>query len=81
MKLTPREIEKLMLHNAGYLAQKRLARGMRLNYTEAVALIATQVFVFSEFWGFKFRKITFILIIQTARNIARMCFVFIFISF
>lgn len=52
MKLTPREIEKLMLHNAGYLAQKRLARGMRLNYTEAVALIATQVFVFSEFWGF-----------------------------
>ncbi|CAA2968669.1 urease isoform X1 [Olea europaea subsp. europaea] len=46
MKLTPREIEKLMLHNAGYLAQKRLARGMRLNYTEAVALIATQILEF-----------------------------------
>lgn len=44
MKLTPREIEKLGLHNAGYLAQKRLARGLRLNFTEAVALIATQVF-------------------------------------
>lgn len=44
MKLAPREIEKLMLHNAGHLAQKRLARGQRLNYTEAVALIATQVF-------------------------------------
>lgn len=43
MKLTPREAEKLGLHNAGYLAQKRLARGLRLNYTEAVALIATQV--------------------------------------
>lgn len=43
MKLAPREIEKLCLHNAGYLAQKRLARGLRLNYTEAVALIATQV--------------------------------------
>lgn len=43
MKLAPREIEKLMLHNAGFLAQKRLARGLRLNYTEAVALIATQV--------------------------------------
>ena len=43
MKLAPREIEKLGLHNAGYLAQKRLARGLRLNYTEAVALIATQV--------------------------------------
>ncbi|KAI7996866.1 hypothetical protein LOK49_LG10G00180 [Camellia lanceoleosa] len=42
MKLTPREVEKLMLHDAGYLAQKRLARGLRLNYTEAVALIATQ---------------------------------------
>jgi urease subunit gamma/beta len=40
MHLSPREIEKLMLHNAGFLAQKRLARGLRLNYPEAVALIA-----------------------------------------
>ncbi|XP_059448917.1 urease [Corylus avellana] len=46
MKLAPREIEKLCLHNAGYLAQKRLARGLRLNYTEAVALIATQILEF-----------------------------------
>ncbi|WOH16627.1 hypothetical protein DCAR_0936185 [Daucus carota subsp. sativus] len=46
MKLAPREIEKLMLHNAGFLAQKRLARGLRLNYTEAVALIATQILEF-----------------------------------
>src|SRR5215469_8220517 len=43
MHLTPREIEKLMLHNAGFLAQKRLARGLRLNHPEAVALIATQL--------------------------------------
>lgn len=43
MKLTPREVDKLGLHNAGFLAQKRLARGRRLNYTEAVGLIATQV--------------------------------------
>lgn len=43
MKLNPREVEKLALHNAGFLAQKRLASGLRLNYTEAVALIATQV--------------------------------------
>lgn len=43
MKLVPREIEKLMLHNAGVVAQKRLARAQPLNYTEAVALIATQV--------------------------------------
>lgn len=44
MKLAPREVEKLALHNAGFLAQKRLARGIRLNYVEAVALIATQVY-------------------------------------
>src|ERR1700753_3436589 len=43
MHLTPREIEKLMLHNAGFLAQKRLARGLRLNHPEAVALIAAQL--------------------------------------
>lgn len=46
MKLCQREIEKLQLHNAGYLAQKRLARGLKLNYTEAVALIATQIVEF-----------------------------------
>lgn len=46
MHLTPREIEKLMLHNAGFLAQKRLARGLRLNHPEAVALIATQLIEF-----------------------------------
>ena len=43
MRLLPRESDKLALHNAGFLAQKRLARGLRLNYTEAVALIAAQV--------------------------------------
>ena len=46
MHLAPREIEKLMLHNAGVLAQKRLARGLRLNYPESVALIATQLLEF-----------------------------------
>lgn len=35
-----------MLHTAGALAQKRLARGLRLNYTESVALLATQVLEF-----------------------------------
>jgi urease subunit gamma/beta len=43
MHLAPRDIDKLLLHNAGFLAQKRLARGVRLNYPEAVALIATQL--------------------------------------
>ncbi len=46
MHLTPHEIEKLLLHNAGFLAQKRLARGIRLNYPESVALIATQLLEF-----------------------------------
>ena len=43
MHLSPREIDKLVIHQAGVLAQKRLARGLRLNYPEAVALIATQL--------------------------------------
>src|SRR3954454_23716729 len=46
MHLTPRDIDKLTLHQAGFLAQKRLARGLRLSYPEAVALIATQVLEF-----------------------------------
>ncbi|PPQ80155.1 hypothetical protein CVT25_001448 [Psilocybe cyanescens] len=43
MHLLPREEAKLLLHQAGTLAQKRLARGLRLNQTEAVALIASQL--------------------------------------
>jgi urease subunit gamma/beta len=46
MHLTPREIDKLLLHQVGVLAQKRLARGLRLNHPEAVALIATQLLEF-----------------------------------
>jgi urease subunit gamma/beta len=46
MHLTPRELDKLVLHQAGFVAQKRLARGLRLNYPEAVALIATQLMEF-----------------------------------
>ncbi|MDQ0477987.1 urease subunit gamma [Chryseobacterium sp. MDT2-18] len=40
MHLTPREIEKLMLHTAGELALKRKARGVKLNYPESIALIS-----------------------------------------
>lgn len=43
MRLSPAELDKLTLHQAGVLAQKRLARGVRLNHPEAVALIATQL--------------------------------------
>ncbi len=46
MHLSPREIEKLMLHNAGAVAQKRLARGLKLNQPETVALIAAQLLEF-----------------------------------
>ncbi len=43
MHLTPQDVDKLILHQAGSLAQKRLARGVRLNQPESVALIATVV--------------------------------------
>jgi urease subunit gamma/beta len=43
MHLAPRDLDKLVLHGAGFLAQKRLARGIRLNYPESVALLATQL--------------------------------------
>eukprot|EP00924_Labyrinthula_sp_SR-Ha-C_P000990 maker-scaffold_7-snap-gene-10.22-mRNA-1 protein AED:0.02 eAED:0.02 QI:133/1/1/1/0.75/0.6/5/62/830 len=43
MKLNSRERSKLALRQAGQLAQQRLARGVRLNHPESVALIALQV--------------------------------------
>ena len=39
MKLTPREKEKLMISMAANVARKRLERGVKLNYPEAIALI------------------------------------------
>lgn len=43
MRLTPREREKLLLAMAAEVARKRLARGVRLNHPEAVALISEAV--------------------------------------
>lgn len=43
MHLTPRETEKLMLFLAGELAEKRLARGLKLNYPEAISLISSRL--------------------------------------
>ncbi|KAF8071661.1 urease [Lyophyllum atratum] len=43
MHLLPREQDKLLLHQVGFLAQKRLARGLRLNQTETIALISSQL--------------------------------------
>jgi urease gamma subunit len=41
--LTPREVDKLIIFSAGELARKRLARGVKLNHPEAVALITSEI--------------------------------------
>jgi urease gamma subunit len=41
MHLSPQERDKLLIHVAGNLAQTRKARGLKLNYPEAVALITS----------------------------------------
>jgi urease gamma subunit len=43
MRLTPRELERLQLFSAAELARKRRARGVKLNYPEAVALISDEL--------------------------------------
>ena len=43
MHLSPRESEKLLLFLAGELAEKRKARGLKLNYPEAIALISSNL--------------------------------------
>ena len=40
MDLTPREKDKLLIFTAGLLAERRRARGLKLNYPEAVAFIS-----------------------------------------
>ncbi len=43
MHLTPREQEKLLIFTAAELAHRRRARGLKLNYPEALALITAEV--------------------------------------
>ena len=43
MDLTPRERDKLLIFTAGLVAERRLARGLRLNHPEAVAYISAAV--------------------------------------
>ena len=43
MELTPREKDKLLIFTAALLAERRRARGLKLNYPEAVALIRASV--------------------------------------
>lgn len=43
MQLVPKELDKLVISQLGFLAQRRLARGVRLNHAEATALIASNL--------------------------------------
>jgi len=43
MELTPREKDKLLLFTAGLVAERRRARGVKLNYPEAIALICCEI--------------------------------------
>ena len=43
MELSPREKDKLLLFTAALLAERRKARGLKLNYPEAIALITAAV--------------------------------------
>ncbi|WP_107852247.1 urease subunit gamma [Oceanimonas marisflavi] len=43
MELSPREKDKLLLFTAALLAERRLARGLRLNYPEAVAYLSAAI--------------------------------------
>ncbi|MBS0310872.1 MAG: urease subunit gamma [Proteobacteria bacterium] len=43
MELTPREKDKLLIFTAGLLAERRRARGLKLNYPEAVAFITAAI--------------------------------------
>jgi urease subunit gamma len=43
MELTPRDKDKLMLFTAGLLAERRKAKGLKLNYPEAIALITCTI--------------------------------------
>lgn len=43
MELTPREKDKLLIFTAALLAERRRARGLKLNYPEAIALITAAI--------------------------------------
>jgi len=43
MRLTPREIDKLMIFTAAEVARRRRGRGLKLNYPEATALISAEI--------------------------------------
>ena len=43
MELTPRDKDKLLLFTAALLAERRKAKGLKLNYPESIALISAEI--------------------------------------
>lgn len=43
MMLTPREIDKMLIYSVADLAKKRMSRGLKLNYSEAIAVITEAI--------------------------------------
>ena len=43
MKLSPRDKDKLLIFTAGLLAERRMAKGLKLNYPEAVAYVSAAI--------------------------------------
>ena len=43
MELTPREKDKLLIFTAALVAERRMARGLKLNYPESIALISAAI--------------------------------------
>lgn len=43
MQLSPRDKDKLLIFTAGLLAERRLAKGLKLNYPESIALISSEI--------------------------------------
>lgn len=77
MRILPREQEKVLLHQVGFLAQKRLARGVRLNKTEATALIASVSVMLKCYmdldWHFAIYCHTLPLLVRSVLMLRRYC--------
>ena len=50
MELSPREKDKLLIFTAALLAERRRARGVKLNYPECIALISAEIMEGRQRW-------------------------------
>ncbi len=48
MRITPKDLYKIMLHMAGELAKQRKDRGLKLNYVEAIAFISSELLEYAR---------------------------------